>query len=264
MGLGPTKLRNLPRSSTEDEACDETNIDASEVMMPGYRSLSTSISGDAAEHAREAELHQRGGDAEAAARLLEEALEASLKVKPELPGWVCGRLASIYRTLKRYDDEVALLERYRESQTSEEARNRFDARLSKARAIADRKRRADTGALATVRQVRVRSSQRRRTPTSTPAIRERSAPQFASSHLQELRAAFADLSSESDGRLRVAMRHLANDARTMNQPMESLVEMLRSEWTEMPKPTALSEAEWHDRYTSALVELLAIYFGEMG
>ena len=59
-----------------------------------------------------------------------------------MPGWICGRLASIYRTLKRYDDEVMLLERYRESQTTEEARTRFDARLSKARAIADRKRRA--------------------------------------------------------------------------------------------------------------------------
>ena len=53
----------------------------------------------------------------------------------------------VYRTLKRYDDEVELLERYRESQTSEEARTRFDARLSKARAIAERKRRPLTGAL---------------------------------------------------------------------------------------------------------------------
>src|SRR3954464_6546613 len=133
--------------------------------MPGYRSLSANISGDAAVHAREAEVQQRGGDSEAAARLLEEALEASLRVKPELPGWVCGRLASIYRTLKRYDDEVALLERYRESQTSEEARTRFDARLSKARAIADRKRRPVTGALETVRQVRRRAKERRRGST---------------------------------------------------------------------------------------------------
>jgi len=231
--------------------------------MPGYRSLSANISGDAAEHAREAEAHQRGGDTEAAARLLEEALEASLKVKPELPGWVCGRLASIYRTLKRYDDEVALLERYRESQTSEEARNRFDARLSKARAIADRKRRADTGALATVRQVRVRSSQRRRTPPASPAIKERSAPQFSSAHLQGLRAALIDLSSGGTDALRIAILHLASDARKMDEPMESLVAMLKSEWIETPKPAALSDAEWHERYASALVELLAIYFGEV-
>ena len=81
--------------------------------MPGYRSLSAHLSGTAAEHAREAELSQRDGDPEAAARLLEEALEASLRARPEMPGWVCGRLASLYRTLKRYDDEVELLERYR-------------------------------------------------------------------------------------------------------------------------------------------------------
>src|SRR5678816_3512484 len=139
--------------------------------MPGYRSLSTHLSGTAADHAREAEAHQRGGDAAMAAQLLEEALEASVRTRPEMPGWICGRLASIYRSLKRYDDEVLLLERYRESQTSEEARTRLDARLSKARAIADRKRRPVTGALETVRQVRHRSSQRRRTPPrGTPAI----------------------------------------------------------------------------------------------
>src|ERR687890_122010 len=132
--------------------------------MPGYRSLLVHLSGRAADHAREAEASQRHGDPQTAARLLEEALQASLRTRSEMPGWICGRLASIYRTLKRYDDEVELLERYRESQSSEEARTRFDARLSKARAIAERKRRPVTGALETVRQVRHRSSQRRRTP----------------------------------------------------------------------------------------------------
>src|SRR6476620_5398926 len=121
--------------------------------MPGYRSLSAHLSGMAADHAREAEAHQRGGDPAMAAQLLEEALEASVRTRPEMPGWICGRLAALYRALKRYDDEVLLLERYRESQTSEEARTRFDARLSKARAIAERKRRTDTRALASVRRV---------------------------------------------------------------------------------------------------------------
>src|SRR3982750_3078416 len=159
--------------------------------MPGYRSLSTHLSGTAADHAREAELRQRGGDAEMAAQLLEEALEASVRVRPEMPGWICGRLASIYRSLKRYDDEVLLLERYRESQTSEEARTRFDARLSKARAIADRKRRPVTGALETARQVRHRSSQRRRTPArGQPAIGMSSGVAVGASATQmELRAA---------------------------------------------------------------------------
>src|SRR6188472_2504025 len=138
--------------------------------MPGYRSLSTHLSGAAADHAREAEAHQRGGDAAMAAQLLEEALEASVRTRPEMPGWICGRLASIYRSLKRYDDEVMLLERYRESQTTEEARTRFDARLSKARAIAERKRRPVTGALETVRQVRRRAKERRRGSTRSTLL----------------------------------------------------------------------------------------------
>jgi hypothetical protein len=231
--------------------------------MPGYRSLSSHLSGVAAEHAREAEVRQRDGDAESAALLLEEALEASLRVRPELPGWVCGRLASIYRTLKRYDDEVALLERYRDSQTSEEARNRFDARLSKARAIADRKRRSETGALATVRQVRTRSSLRRRTPSAqSSAITTRRAPQFSPGNLYATRLAIADVSAEQPEALRLAMSNLCVDARKMDEPMESLVSVLKTCWIEAPKPAGLSDEEWHERYAGALVELLALYFGE--
>ena len=234
--------------------------------MPGYRSLSSHISGRAAEHAREAEVRQRDGDPEAAAKLLEEALEASMRVRPELPGWVCGRLASIYRTLKRYDDEVLLLERYRESQTSEEARTRFDARLSKARAIADRKRRPDTGALATVRQVRTRSSLRRRTPVSTPVVVEQtiapSTPSFSPGHLFELRAGIVDLTPDGTEILRAGMAGLCTDARSMDAPVESLVSVLKTCWVEARKPSELTAEEWHERYASALIELLALYFGE--
>jgi hypothetical protein len=233
--------------------------------MPGYRSLSVHLSGSAADHAREAELSQRHGDPETAARLLEEALQASLRSRPEMPGWVCGRLASIYRTLKRYDDEVELLERYRESQTSEEARTRFDARLSKARAIADRKRRPVTGALETVRQVRHRSSQRRRTPsrgqialaTADDAALDPSAWQV------ELRAALADRSAKRDERIRAALARLTDEAHAKNVHMEQLVAMLKQTWTEMPIPDGFSPSEWHEQYSSALVELLADYFGDM-
>jgi len=230
--------------------------------MPGYRSLSTHLSGAAAEHARQAELHQRGGDAEAAARLLEEALDASLRVRAELPGWICGRLASIYRTLKRYDDEVALLERYRDSQTSEEARNRFDARLSKARAIAERKRRSDTGALATVRQLRVRSGQRRRTPPSSASVPAPQDAQLAPQLVCELASALVDTTGLASERIRIAMSRLATHARALDVSMENLVAALRGTWVETPKPLSLSDEEWHERYASALVELLALYFGE--
>jgi hypothetical protein len=229
--------------------------------MPGYRSLSAHLSGRAAEHAREAELSQRHGDPQTAARLLEEALEASLRTRSEMPGWICGRLASIYRTLKRYDDEVELLERYRESQTSEEARTRFDARLSKARAIADRKRRPETGALATVRQVRDRSSLRRRTPSGMRAVPE-SRPVVSAAHLAELRAAFMDTSSAAPLRLGAALSAMCADAKGSDAPMEALVAELKTSWSESAAPSSLSEEEWHERYASALVELLARYFDE--
>lgn len=228
--------------------------------MPGYRSLSVQLSGMAADHAREAELHQRDGDPGAAARLLEEALEASLRARPEMPGWICGRLASIYRTLKRYDDEVDLLERYRESQTNEEARTRFDARLSKARAIADRKRRPVTGALETVRQVRHRSSLRRRSPSrAQPAI---AAPRNVESTTMELRAALLDLHSAGDERLRTVLQRMCSDAQQEGTQIEHLVATLKSAWTDAPLPPGVTSEAWQDRYSTALVELLALYFGE--
>ena len=129
--------------------------------MPGYRTLSARLNGSAAEKVREAEGHQLSGDLASAACVLEAGLAQATEDDGEIPAWICGRLASIYRSLQRYDDEVALLERYCESQVSEDARARYGARLSKARAIADRQRKTDTGALRTVREVRTRSKGRR-------------------------------------------------------------------------------------------------------
>ena len=215
--------------------------------MPGYRSLSANLAGTAAEHAREAELRQRGGDPESAARLLEEALEASLRVRPEMPGWVCGRLASIYRTLKRYDDEVELLERYRESQSSEEARTRFDARLSKARAIADRKRRPSTGALETVRQVRHRSSQRRRSPSRSQQSMLGADAVLPTLAEHELRAALCDLSPTADERVRAALARMSAEAHDSGAHMEDLVATLKCAWAETSPPADFSEAEWQER-----------------
>lgn len=231
--------------------------------MPGYRSLSSHLSGTAAQHAREAELCQRDGDSETAARLLEEALEASALARPELPGWVCGRLASIYRTLKRYDDEVRLLERFRESQSSEEARTRFDARLSKARAVAERKRRPDTGALETVRQVRDRSSQRRRTPVSSPTI-DAAVPLVRASQVADLRDALSDFSDSGDDHIRVVIARFCHEAMETGVSMERLVMVLKSTWLEAPIPEGVSDERWHERYSTTLVEMMATYFGETG
>jgi hypothetical protein len=229
--------------------------------MPGYRTLSTHLTGLAAEQAREAELRQRGGDAESAARLLEEAIEASLLARPEMPGWLCGRLASVYRSLKRYDDEVLLLERYRESQTSEEARTRFDARLSKARAIAERKRRRATMALETVRQVRHRSSQRRRSPGRDHAARHDDVslvqPQDA-----ELSAALLDVSPAGPERRRSVLARLCEEARDGGAQMEDLVATLRQPWSATRRPERLDDAAWRERYSATLVDLLALYFGD--
>jgi hypothetical protein len=228
--------------------------------MPGYRTLSSQLDGSAAEHAREAELRQRGGDTEAAARMLENALEASLLVHPEMPGWLCGRLASVYRSLKRYDDEVMLLERYRETQRSEEARTRFDARLSKARAIAERKRRPQMGALDTIKQVRRRASQRRRTPRQPFEV---IAPVAGSSpSVGTLSATLADLSPASTAHMRAVLSRMCADARSAGTHMEELVATLKRAWIDTPRPAALSETAWHERYSSALIELLALHFGD--
>jgi hypothetical protein len=215
----------------------------------------------AADHAREAEARQRGGDAATAAQLLEEALEASVRTRPEMPGWICGRLASIYRSLKRYDDEVMLLERYRESQTTEEARTRFDARLSKARAIAERKRRPVTGALETVRQVRRRSKERRRGPARAATVATVKVAGLTLAQT-ELRSALLDLSPNGDTRLRGCLAQLCADGHEREVQMEDLVATLKSAWDAAPVPADLSPEAWGQRRSNALVVLLALYFGE--
>jgi len=196
-----------------------------------------------------------------AAQLLEEALEASIRTRPEMPGWICGRLASIYRSLKRYDDEVMLLERYRESQSTEEARTRFDARLSKARAIAERKRRPVTGALETVRQVRRRSKERRRGPARATTVATQEIAGLTTLQT-ELRAALLDLSPDGDARLRERLAQLCADAHDRDLQMEDLVAALKTAGDAAPVPPDLSPEAWRIRRSNALVVLLAMYFGE--
>ncbi len=112
------------------------------------------LSGIAAEFVREASLREQQHDQAGALILYEQALAEAGLDSPAMPGFVCGRLAALYRRVGRYDDEVLLLERFAESQAHKDTRSRFDARLSKARAIAEKNRRSDSTALESVRAVR--------------------------------------------------------------------------------------------------------------
>ena len=121
--------------------------------MPGYKSLSDYVTGDVADDVRRAEMLLRSGARTEAVLVLESTLADFARTRGALPGWLCGRLAVLYRSLGRHDDEVILLERYRESQTSDEARTRYDARLSKAQALAERTHKSESTALSSVRLV---------------------------------------------------------------------------------------------------------------
>jgi hypothetical protein len=205
------------------------------------------------------------GEPETAVVLLEEALLASARTRPELPGWLCGRLAALYRTLARYDDEVYLLERYRESQTSEDARSRYDARLSKARTIAERKRRSDSGALRSVRKV-LRTPRRRSTPTtapvSTPFATAVAPPDLFGSCVALLGELLAEpMSPDHDDRLALILAQYTAAARLHGIAIERLVAGLRAA-SRAGHSDHLSEDEREARYSAALVQLLASYFSE--
>jgi hypothetical protein len=229
--------------------------------MPGYRSLASSVTGSAADSAREAEFRRRDGDPARAVVLLEEALSASSRVAPELPGWLCGRLAALYRTTGRHDDEVDLLERYRDSQTTEEARSRYDARLSKARTIAERKRRRDSGALTSVRKVLGTPRRRggaRGVDSAAPTVTE--PPPADLSHA--LDALFAAPPSTAwEARMAPQVAEYCTVGRARGLPIERLVEGLRA--AARGESNAGVTADAHGaRFSAALVRLLATYFEE--
>jgi hypothetical protein len=231
--------------------------------MPAYRNLSSSITGAAADSAREAETFRRDGDLESAVVLLEEALEASRALSPRVPGWLCGRLAALYRTVGRYDDEVRLLERYRESQSSDDARTRYDARLSKARTIAERMRRSESGALSSVRKAMggLRRRPRRAAPAGACAPEPIAEP-IAEPHIallaEVLRTATAE---EFEEQLDWALSRYCAEARAREIPPERLVDGLRSA-SRLASGGAITEALRAERYSVALVRLLALHFGE--
>lgn len=136
--------------------------------MPGYRPIADDLTGSAQVDARTAEDLVRAGNVTEAALVLETTVTVSLQSNGAIPPWLCGRLACVYRTLERYDDEVALITRYRESQVSEDMRTRYDARLSKAQALAEKYRKRDSGALASIRLIK----KSRRSAASSRDVRE--------------------------------------------------------------------------------------------
>ncbi len=128
--------------------------------MPGYREIPNYFSGAVADIARDAARVEQAGDKAGAVLLYEAALSAALEMAPEIPAFLCGRLAMLYRSLGRHADEVALLETYCDSQTADDARTRFDARLSKARALAIKKQPRDCTALESIRAIKSPSETR--------------------------------------------------------------------------------------------------------
>jgi hypothetical protein len=215
------------------------------------------MTGAAADQVREAEARHKTGDSATAVQLLEEALAASVATRPAYPGWLCGRLAALYRTLGRYDDEVHLLERYRESQISEEARTRYDARLCKARTIAERKRRPDSGALESVRASLGRPRTRRSRSGGTPARPDVYAVSAAT--IEFLTHALHADGEAYEELMRIAVERLAAEGRAAHAPADLLVAALKRATASR---NGIDPAELSSRYGDALLQLLALYFEE--
>jgi hypothetical protein len=226
--------------------------------MPGYKPLPPSVTGPEADQVRQAESRRRGGDALTAVRLLEDALVASLELRLEIPGWLCGRLAALYRTLGRYDDEVHLLERYRESQRTEEARTRYDARLSKARIIAERKRRSDSGALQSVRMSMGRPTHRR--PALVHPVVAEPSPVFSRAAVDSLTFALANTTPSDTKQLDDALALVCAEAHANETPVEDVVAVLRR--ASIALATTRPDTPRDSRYDRALLVLLALYYKE--
>ena len=229
--------------------------------MPGYKALPDQFSGAAAEHVRYAEVLQRAGDPAEAVRMLEATLDACAQTSPNLPGWLCGRLAALYRSLKRYDDEVLMLERYRESQSSEDARSRFDARLSKAQAIAERKRRTDTRALSSVRCV-INGRHDEDLPAMISQSTDDSA--FSPEAMRAVSMAFV-VAATAEGAptsLSQPLTELCREARERGHPPERVVVALKHAWQGTVQPARLSSEAWEMLYRISLTQMLALYFSD--
>jgi hypothetical protein len=225
--------------------------------VPGYKALPSQYSDDAADHVRYAEVLQRAGLPADAASMLESTLDACAVTAPELPGWLCGRLATLYRSLGRYDDEVLVLERYRESQSSDDARSRFDARLSKARAIAERKRRNETRALSSVRRVINGCEDEDRLDRAMPSSKDGA---FAAETVSALRHAFAAADDDHRVVASAPLAALCRDALEQGHPAERVVMELKSIWQGTACAASVRAGAREALYRDALTRTLAMYF----
>ena len=224
--------------------------------MPGYKSLPLSLQGATADHVRSAEASTRIGDAENALDLLEEALHACMSDGVPLPGWLCGRLAALYRTLERFDDEVRLLEDYRDTQVVEDARTRFDARLCKARTIAERRRRRDNGALASVRDVIARPRYQRPGPHDVRTVVTESP--FSAETRSALWLAVTDTASTNDAMLDLVLRRLNAESQSAAVPVEAMLALFKHMKARLIAQGAGEMAL--ARYTRALTRMLSVHF----
>jgi hypothetical protein len=224
--------------------------------MPGYRELATAISGSVADLVREAAALERGGDLVGALRRYEDALAEQVSDRGEMPAFLCGRLATLYRRLGLHDEEVDLLERHRDSQTSDEARSRFQARLSKARTLADRKRRQECGALASIRAIRGGGSGRRRRPSRAKVALERA--DAARALLRELRKESGEHPTPA---LTEAVARFCASVEITNG-VEDLVAALKAAIEDRARPEGMDPAQWKRRGSLALQLCVAAYFDE--
>jgi hypothetical protein len=181
-------------------------------------------------------------------------------MSPVLPGWLCGRLAALYRTQSRYDDEVRLLERYRESQASEDSRTRYDARLSKARAIAHKKRRSDSTALSSIRSI----TRRRRAEDPRVEAPPMYAVRFSDLTMTMLRDALTTpaVDPRTQTLLRDGIAQLCEEARASGHHAEHLVAAIKAAWSHAPAPAGWNELEWRARYEQAMAWCISVYFDE--
>lgn len=107
--------------------------------MPSVDVSDRDTTGFTSQQIRIANALRREGNLPAAVLALELALSGCLADVPVIPAKLCRRLASLYRALGRYEDELRLLEHYRDSQIDASNRARFDTRLQEVRALIARR-----------------------------------------------------------------------------------------------------------------------------